>query len=100
MKKSKETELDFIIDKLTNSIENVVTGDTLHVLPLNSLINIFKTIKMKTKKIDLDVDFIGGQGSLTEAEEKELSEFFKQSKIKFKTDYKGSRPNKRPSITA
>lgn len=28
MKKSKETELDFIIDKLTNSIENVVTGDS------------------------------------------------------------------------
>jgi len=28
MKKSKVTELDFIIDKLTNSIENVVTGDS------------------------------------------------------------------------
>jgi len=28
MKKSKEIELDFIIDKLTNSIENVVTGDS------------------------------------------------------------------------
>ncbi len=28
MGKSKEIELDFIIDKLTNSIENVVTGDS------------------------------------------------------------------------
>lgn len=28
MGKSKELELDFIIDKLTNSIENVVTGDS------------------------------------------------------------------------
>jgi len=35
---------------------------------------------MKTKKIDLDVDYIGGQGSLTDAEEKALSEFFRQSK--------------------
>ena len=28
MKKSAETGLDFIIDKLTNSIENIVTGDS------------------------------------------------------------------------
>ena len=28
MKESKEIGLDFIIDKLTNSIENVVTGDS------------------------------------------------------------------------
>lgn len=35
---------------------------------------------MKTKKIDLDVDYIGGQGSLTDAEEKALSEFFRQRK--------------------
>ena len=28
MKKGKDTELDFIIDKLTNSIENVVSGDS------------------------------------------------------------------------
>jgi len=31
---------------------------------------------MKTKKIELDVDFIGGQDSLTRAEEKALSDFF------------------------
>jgi hypothetical protein len=35
---------------------------------------------MKTKKTELDVDFIGGQSSLTIAEEKALSEFFKQRK--------------------
>jgi hypothetical protein len=29
MSTSKGIELDFIIDKLTNSIENVVTGDSL-----------------------------------------------------------------------
>ena len=28
MKKHKETGLDFVVDKLTNSIENVVTGDS------------------------------------------------------------------------
>ena len=36
---------------------------------------------MKTKKIELDVDYIGGQGSLTESEEKALSEFFKKRKL-------------------
>ncbi len=36
---------------------------------------------MKTKKTELDVDFIGGQTALTAAEEKALSDFFKQRKI-------------------
>ena len=36
---------------------------------------------MKSKKIELNVDFIGGQGSLTTLEEKALSEFFKQRKL-------------------
>ncbi|TAF28360.1 MAG: hypothetical protein EAZ70_05745 [Runella slithyformis] len=35
---------------------------------------------MKTNKIDLDLDFIGGEGSLTKTEEKELSDFFKSRK--------------------
>ena len=35
---------------------------------------------MKTTKLELDVDFIGGQTSLTELEEKALSEFFRQRK--------------------
>ena len=32
------------------------------------------------KKIELEVDFIGGEGALTAAEEKALSDFFKQRK--------------------
>ncbi len=36
---------------------------------------------MKIKKTALEVDFIGGQSALTAAEEKALSDFFKQRKI-------------------
>lgn len=36
---------------------------------------------MKSKKKELDVDVIGGQGSLTPAEEKAISEFIKQRKL-------------------
>ena len=36
---------------------------------------------MKLKKIELDVDFIGGQDGLTLAEEKAISDFFKQRKL-------------------
>jgi hypothetical protein len=32
---------------------------------------------MKKKSTELDVDFIGGQGSLTKNEENEISEFIK-----------------------
>ena len=35
---------------------------------------------MKSKKTELDVDVIGGQGSLTSAEEKAISEFIIQRK--------------------
>ena len=37
---------------------------------------------MKTKNIELDVDFIGEQTSLTKEEEKNLSEYFKKNKQK------------------
>jgi hypothetical protein len=37
---------------------------------------------MKTKKIELDVDFIGGQTSLTKEQEKILSDYFRKTKIK------------------
>jgi hypothetical protein len=40
---------------------------------------------MKTNKIDLDMDFIGGQGSLTKIEEKQLSEYFKSRKLSAKS---------------
>jgi hypothetical protein len=35
---------------------------------------------MKKKSTELDVDFIGGQGSLTKIEEQEISEFIKAQK--------------------
>jgi hypothetical protein len=28
MAKNKDIEMDFVVDKLTNSIENIVTGDS------------------------------------------------------------------------
>ncbi|WP_181305653.1 hypothetical protein [Rufibacter sp. XAAS-G3-1] len=39
---------------------------------------------MKAKKIELDVDYIGGQEPLTAEEEKALSEFFKKRKTESK----------------
>ena len=54
MKNRKEIELDFVVDKLTNSIENVITGDNF----------------------SLAVDFIGDQEGLTKEEETALSAFF------------------------
>ena len=36
---------------------------------------------MRTKKTELEVDFIGGQGPLTATEEKALSDFFKNRKM-------------------
>ena len=33
------------------------------------------------KKIELDVDFMGGQDPLTKEEEKALSDFFRQRKL-------------------
>ena len=47
MKKIKESGLDFIIDKLTNSIENVVTGDSF--LTEISLVT-KQDLKLVTKK--------------------------------------------------
>jgi len=47
----------------------------LHLLAINNMV---------TKNIELDVDFIGGQGSLTVEEEKALSDFFKQRKLNSK----------------
>lgn len=44
MKENKEIGLDFVIDKLTNSIENVVTGDSfatdISLLKSADLINV------------------------------------------------------------
>ena len=54
---------------------------------------------MITKESELDVDLIGGQNALTAAEQKALSDFFKQrkissSKIKIKKRLSSSKPEK------
>ena len=56
---------------------------------------------MKTKKSELEVDYIGGQGPLTEAEEKALSEFFRQRKevSKKSTVKQHLRKSKQPTVT-
>jgi hypothetical protein len=46
---------------------------------------------MKTKKTELDVDFIGGEGPLTVAEEKAISEYITKRKAIAK---KSSEPKK------
>jgi hypothetical protein len=35
---------------------------------------------MKNKKSELNVDFVGGQGSLTSSEEEALSKYFQENK--------------------
>ena len=54
---------------------------------------------MRTSKIELDVDFIGGQGPLTTEEEKALSDFFKKRKSEGKSQKK-SKVASRPKSTA
>ena len=39
----------------------------------------------KEKKIELDVDFIGGERSLTKEDEQAISDFLKQRKLQSKT---------------
>jgi hypothetical protein len=57
---------------------------------------------MKTKKSELDVDFIGGQGSLTVEEEKALNDFFRQRKLTTKKSVirQQHRTTKRNKVTA
>lgn len=39
-------------------------------------------MSMKTTRKELEIDFIGGQEPLTDKEEKALSEYFKNKKLK------------------
>ncbi len=48
---------------------------------------------MKTKKIDLDIEFIGSQSPLTKAEENLIAEYFRKRKSKAKI----SRSTKKPA---
>ncbi|MBK9105217.1 MAG: hypothetical protein IPL92_11780 [Saprospiraceae bacterium] len=49
---------------------------------------------MKTKKKELSVDYIGGQGSLTIAEEQELHEYFTKQKVDSKKSKSKASPKK------
>ena len=58
MKKKKQIGFDFVVDKLTNSIENVVTGDSftteISLISVSDLKNITKkTIGFLTGKKNL-----------------------------------------------
>ena len=48
MRKNKESGLDFFVDKLTNSIENVITGDSfateISILTTNDLKTVSKKV--------------------------------------------------------
>mgnify|MGYP001551078126 FL=1 len=54
MKKSNPIELDFIVDKLTNSIENVLTGD---IFPTNITLQTSVDLKSVTKKSGWQFDW-------------------------------------------
>ena len=46
---------------------------------------------MKKKTLDIDIDFLGGQGPLTVEEEKALSDFFRKRKKPIKNPAIGRR---------
>ena len=56
---------------------------------------------MKNKTAELDVDFIGGQGSLTKDEEKRISEFIKAQKLlRAKQQIRRTRTSPRRKVVA
>ncbi len=53
------------------------------VAVLNLINRYFSNIQsMKTRKVELDVDFIGGQTSLSKEEEKTISDYIKRNKAR------------------
>ena len=56
---------------------------------------------MKNKATELDVDFIGGQGSLTKDEEKRISEFIQAQKLlRVKQQIRRTRTSPRTKVVA
>ncbi len=57
---------------------------------------------MKKNKKELNVDYIGGQGPMTVAEEKELSEYFNKQKLDLKQSKKKAKQktDKRSKVNA
>jgi len=62
--------------------------------------NAFKTDKMKTKRVELDVDFIGEQVALKPEDEKAISEFFRQRKLASKKLLRNSKIKKTNQINS
>ena len=58
MKKASNTGLDFIVDKLTNSIENVVTGDSFATdISLISIADLKSVVKKNNWQFDWKLEF-------------------------------------------
>lgn len=56
---------------------------------------------MKSKIKELDVDFIGGQGPMTKAEEQAISEFIKNKRLlKSKTEIRNTKHHSRKKTLA
>ena len=56
---------------------------------------------MKSKSIELDVDFIGGERLLTKEDEIAFSEFLKNEKlVQAKKDIRKISPNRRKKVSA
>jgi hypothetical protein len=81
VKKQKDIGLNFIVDKLTNSIENVVSGDSFHTS-------------------QLDVDFIGSQENLTKEEELALNQYFTKRREERSKSVKNIPKSKRKKVMA
>ena len=60
-----------------------------------------KQTMSKNKSTELDVDFIGGQGSLTKSEEQAISEFIKAQKLfRAKKQVRKTKTTARKKVTA
>jgi hypothetical protein len=77
----KNIALGFIVDKLTNSIENAVTGDSFPTdIILTSARDLISIMKKNTISV-LDVDFIGDQEQpITDIKLKMISDYFQKKK--------------------
>ena len=81
MKKNLQN-IDIEIDKLTNSIENVITGDCFKTEIIHISEFDLKEISKKMIKEPINIDFIVDPKPLTKAEEKIISDFIKADKKK------------------
>ena len=71
MKAKSKIELDFEVDKLANSIENVISGDSF-----STEVSVVAVSDLK----ELEVDSIGENEKMTKEEAVLISEFIKSRK--------------------